>query len=67
MANARDDRNDGTDVGRTSGGGNLGHDQPRDPADTSDIRNEANRQTPRRSETDDPVMPDDGSTLNTRI
>ena len=32
------------DVGRTSGGGSLGHKQPRDVADETNIRNEPSRQ-----------------------
>jgi hypothetical protein len=46
-----------TDAGRTSGGGSLGHDQPADVEEQTHTRNKAR----------DPVMPDDGSTLNTKI
>jgi hypothetical protein len=65
-----------TDAGRTSGGGNLGHDQPDDVVDQTPIRNDprAREQPASRDEDDarrrrerDPVMPDDGSALNTKI
>ena len=65
---------EGRDVGRTSGGGNLGHDQPRDVEEQTDIRNSAKRR-PDSSAKDrqagrlpnDPVMPEDDATLKTRI
>jgi hypothetical protein len=65
-----------SDAGRTSGGGNLGHDQPGDVADQTPIRNDprAREQPPSRDEhavprrdQRDPVMPADDSTLNTKI
>jgi len=54
------------DAGRTSGGGSLGHDQPKDVADQTNIRNQSGRRedTGRQK---DPVMPDDEATLNTKI
>ena len=54
------------DAGKTSGGGSLGHDQPKDVADQTNIRNQAGRRedTGRQK---DPVMPDDDATLNTKI
>jgi hypothetical protein len=64
----------GHDVGRTSGGGNLGHDQPQDVAEQTDIRTDTkrrrdssarDRQAGRLSE--DPVMPEGDATLKTRI
>ncbi len=58
----------GTDAGKTSGGGNLGHDQPHDVAEETPIRNQANeRPKERKDATDDPVMPADDSTLRTKI
>jgi hypothetical protein len=66
-----------SDAGRTSGGGNLGHDQPRDVADQTPLRNDPrareDKDTPSRDELDErgqkrgPVMPADDSTLNTKI
>jgi hypothetical protein len=64
----------GRDAGRTSGGGNLGHDQPRDVSEQTDIRN-ATKRRPDSSAKDreagrlpsDPVMPEDDATLKTRI
>jgi hypothetical protein len=54
------------DAGKTSGGGSLGHDQPKDVAEQTDIRNDAgHREDTGRQK--DPVMPDDESTLNTKI
>ena len=60
------------DAGKTSGGGSLGHDQPRDVAESTPIRNQANeRPNTRRDAVDsdetDPVMPANDSTLNTKI
>jgi hypothetical protein len=60
------------DAGKTSGGGNLGHDQPQDVAESTPIRNQANeRPKDRREATDpdaaEPVMPANDSTLNTKI
>jgi hypothetical protein len=55
------------DAGRTSGGGSLGHDQPKDVADQTNIRNQAGRREDIDGETDDPVMPADDATLNTKI
>ena len=64
----------GNDAGRTSGGGNLGHDQPSDVSEQIDIRNSPKRR-PDSSAKDreagrlpsDPVMPDDDATLKTKI
>ncbi len=64
----------GHDAGRTSGGGNLGHDQPQDVSEQTDIRN-STEQRPDSSAKDrqagraksDPVMPADDETLNTKI
>jgi hypothetical protein len=64
----------GLDAGRTSGGGNLGHDQPRDGSEQTDIRNGTKRR-PDSSAKDreagrlpsDPVMPDVDATLKTKI
>jgi len=64
----------GRDAGRTSGGGNLGHDQPPDVSEQTDIRNTTERR-PDSSAKDrqagrlpsDPVMPEDDSTLKTKI
>lgn len=60
------------DAGKTSGGGSLGHDQPRDVAESTPIRNQASeRPKDRREAIDaddtDPVMPANDSTLNTKI
>jgi hypothetical protein len=60
------------DAGKTSGGGSLGHDQPRDVAESTPIRNQANERPKNRREaidTDetDPVMPANDATLNTKI
>ena len=64
----------GHDAGRTSGGGNLGHDQPRDVSEETDIR-KATERRPDSSAKDrqagrlpsDPVMPEDDATLKTQI
>lgn len=64
----------GHDAGRTSGGGNLGHDQPPDVSEQTDIRN-ATKRRPDSSAKDreagrrpsDPVMPENDDTLNTKI
>jgi hypothetical protein len=58
------------DAGRTSGGGSLGHDQPKDPADPADLRNQRRDDRGDKKDdgvTKDPVMPDNDSTLNTKI
>ena len=54
------------DAGKTSGGGSLGHDQPKDVADQTNIRNQAGRRedTGRQK---DPVMPSNDSALRTQI
>ncbi len=49
-----------TDDGHTAGGGSLGHDQPEKVQRDSPTRNAT-------SSEDDPVMPSDDSTLNTKI
>jgi hypothetical protein len=51
-----------TDVGHTSGGGSLGHDQPADVR-----RNTPTRNVTGRDENADPVMPSDDATLKTKI
>ncbi len=64
----------GQDAGRTSGGGSLGHDQPRDVSEETHIRNAPERR-PDSSAKDgqagrlssDPVMPEDDATLKTQI
>jgi hypothetical protein len=59
------------DVGRTSGGGSLGHVQPEDVTGEAPIRNQSDERPGRRRDApdrnDDPVMPADDSTLNTKI
>jgi len=62
------------DAGRTSGGANLGHDQPPDVAESTEIRNDS-KGRPDSSAKDrqagrvdsDPVMPADDATLKTQI
>ena len=65
-----------SDAGRTSGGGNLGHDQPDDVVRETPIRNDprAREEAPPRDEKDarrdanrDPVMPADDPSLNTKL
>lgn len=61
-----------TDVGRTSGGGSLGHDQPKDVEREANTRNSAERRPDDGSGMNtgteqDPVMPADDATLKTRI
>ena len=55
------------DAGRTSGGGSLGHDQPKDVADQTNIRNQAGSRKDTGRQADDPVMPDDDQSLPTKI
>jgi len=55
------------DAGRTSGGGSLGHDQPKDVADETHIRNQAGRRKDTGRQADDPVMPADDAALRTKI
>jgi hypothetical protein len=61
------------DVGKTSGGGSLGHHQPDKVTRDGPIRNDpTHRDDDRAGErghepSSDPVMPADDSTLNTRI
>ena len=55
------------DAGKTSGGGSLGHDQPKDVADQTNIRNQAGRREDTGRQKDDPVMPDDDQSLPTKI
>ncbi len=50
-----------TDAGRTRGGGSLGHKPREDEREQSDMRNNAT------GSEDDPVMPADDATLNTKI
>ena len=65
-----------SDAGRTSGGGNLGHDQPDDVVRETPIRNDprAREEAPPRDEKDaqrdanrDPVLPADDPSLNTKL
>ena len=55
------------DAGKTSGGGSLGHDQPKDVADQTNIRNQAGRRENTGRQKDDPVMPGDDATLKTKV
>ena len=55
----RDD--DARDVGRTTGGGSLGHDQPETVKRETPLRNNAT------GSDRDPVMPQDDATLKTKI
>lgn len=55
------------DAGKTSGGGSLGHDQPEDVADQTNIRNQAGRRRDTGRQKDDPALPDNDSTLKTKI
>jgi hypothetical protein len=59
------------DVGRTSGGGSLGHVQPDDVTREAPIRNQAEKRPSERDDAfdqdEDPVMPANDSTLNTKI
>lgn len=64
----------GRDAGRTSGGGNLGHDQPPDVSEQTDIRNDPEKRQDSSAKDrqagrlpSDPVMPEDDATLKTRI
>lgn len=54
------------DAGKTSGGGSLGHDQPEDVAEQTNIRNQAGRRRDTGGQ-HDPVMPKDDATLKTKI
>jgi hypothetical protein len=55
------------DAGKTSGGGSLGHDQPKDVADQTNIRNQAGTRKDTGRQSDDPVMPSDDQSLPTKI
>jgi hypothetical protein len=57
------------DAGKTSGGGNLGHDQPVDVAEETPIRNQATERPKQHQDAADrdPVMPSDDSALRTKI
>lgn len=55
------------DAGKTSGGGSLGHDQPKDVADQTNIRNQAGKREDTGRQRDDPVMPSDDQSLPTKI
>lgn len=64
----------GHDAGRTSGGGNLGHDQPPDVSEQTEIRNATKRRRDSSAKDreagrrpSDPVMPENDETLNTKI
>ena len=61
-----DDRTRNDDVGRTSGGGNLGHKPTRDVAEQTPIKNQGEDRDAAEPESD-PVMPSNDSTLNTKI
>ena len=54
------EESDAEDVGRTGGGGSLGHDQPETVKRDTPVRNATGAKS-------DPVMPADDATLNTRI
>ena len=49
------------DAGRTTGGGNLGHDQPEEVKRDTPLRNNAT------GSDRDPVMPNDDATLKVKI
>jgi hypothetical protein len=51
-----------TDVGRTSGGGSLGHVQPEDVAREAPLRNNAEKR-----KDDEPTLPSRDSPANTKI
>ena len=59
------------DVGRTSGGGSLGHKQPEDVTNEGPIRNQGEERPEERRDAldgdEDPVLPADDATLNTKI
>ena len=55
------------DAGKTSGGGTLGHDQPKDVADQTNIRNQAGARKDTGRQSDDPVMPANDQSLPTKI
>jgi hypothetical protein len=55
------DVDDPQDVGRTTGGGSLGHDQPEKVKRDTPVRNNAT------GSERDPVMPADDATLKTKI
>jgi hypothetical protein len=57
----RPERDRDDDVGRTSGGGSLGHEQPPDVKRETPLRNNAT------GNDRDPVMPRDDATLKTKI
>ena len=65
--NTRDDRSAPTDVGRTSGGGSLGHKAPPDVNEEGPIRNQPTPPRPKGDGEEDPVMPSNDSALNTKI
>jgi len=56
------DRGSVTDVGRTSGGGSLGHVQPDKVEREAPLRNNADTR-----ESDEPTLPSKESSLNTKI
>ena len=62
------DQTDGAprDAGKTSGGGSLGHDQPAEVAEQTNVRNQATRRDDT-GQTRDPALPADDATLNTKI
>ena len=51
-----------TDAGRTSGGGSLGHIQPDKVTREAPLRNNAEKR-----ESDEPTLPSNDATLNTKI
>jgi len=58
----RKERGGVTDVGRTSGGGSLGHVQPAKVEREAPVRNNADAR-----ESDEPALPSKESSLNTKI
>lgn len=62
------DRERPQDAGKTSGGGSLGHDQPKDVADQTHVRNQVGKRRDTGRQSDDPALPKDGdATLKTKI
>jgi hypothetical protein len=65
--NTQDDGTMPTDVGRTSGGGSVGHKAPSEVNEEGPIRNQPARARSPRNAKEDPVMPSNDSTLDTKI
>jgi hypothetical protein len=55
-------RDTGSDAGRTSGGGSLGHSQPDRVQREAPLRNNAEKR-----ENDEPTLPKNDATLNTKM